>query len=107
MKRVASLLCALILFVTVLAPPAEAASTRVIVRVNGGLPVIQTICVLLRCTVNYGLGDPAGQVFLVTTASLLRGIREVIVILRFFRPTCSQGTPEYRCTARESATEVR
>jgi subtilisin family serine protease len=70
MKRAARFLSVL-LFTTMLALPAEAASTRVIVRVTGGLPVIQGICALLRCTVNYGLGDPAGQVFLISTGSLL------------------------------------
>jgi subtilisin family serine protease len=49
-----------------LGPAAPAsADTRLIVRVQG-LPVIQTVCWLLRCTVE-NLGDPLGQVFLVTT----------------------------------------
>src|SRR5689334_4102009 len=71
MKRVSRVLLSLVLFAVLLVPPAEAATTRVIVRVNGGLPVIQLICKLLGCNVNYGLGDPDGQVFLVTTGSLL------------------------------------
>ena len=70
MKRVAPLLGILFVLVTLFSPPAEAAGTRVIVRVNGGATVIQGICALLRCTVNFGLGDPAGQVFLVTSSSL-------------------------------------
>lgn len=72
MKRVHRLLItALFLFTTV--APGEAAGTRVIVRVNGGNLVIQTICRLVGCTVNYGLGDPDGQLFLVTsTTSLLQ-----------------------------------
>ena len=70
-RRFALFLLSFTLLMTMSVPPAEAASTRVIVRVNGGLPLIKTICLLLQCTVNYGLGDPAGQVFLVTTGSLL------------------------------------
>jgi hypothetical protein len=73
MKRVASLLLALVLVTTILAPPAEAAGTRVIVRVNGGQLLLQTICKVLGCTINYGLGDPNGQVFLVTFPLSLLG----------------------------------
>ena len=56
------------------ASTASAATTRVIVRVNAGLPLIKTICAVLGCTVNYGLGDPDGQLFLVTTPSLLPNV---------------------------------
>ena len=48
------------------AAPASA-DTRLIVRVQGGLPVIQSVCRLLGCAVQYNLGDPQGQLFLVTT----------------------------------------
>jgi subtilisin family serine protease len=48
------------------AAPASA-DTRLIVRVEGGLPVVQSVCQLLGCAVQYNLGDPQGQVFLVTT----------------------------------------
>jgi len=70
-RRFGLFLLSFALLMTISVPPAEAAGTRLIVRVNGGLPLIQTICKLLGCTVNYGLGDPAGQVFLITTGSLL------------------------------------
>jgi subtilisin family serine protease len=43
------------------------AATRLIVRVQGGLLPLQTICALLGCNVQYGLGDPQGQVFLITS----------------------------------------
>jgi subtilisin family serine protease len=46
------------------------ADTRLIVRVQGGATVLQAACRLLGCTVQYGLGDPDGQVFLVTAPSL-------------------------------------
>jgi len=71
MKRLASLVFAALLITVMFVPRAEAAGTRVIVRVEGGLPVIQGICLLLPCTVNYGLGDPDGQVFLVTLPASL------------------------------------
>src|SRR5712691_11240059 len=70
-RRFGLFLLSFALLMTISVPPAEAAGTRLIVRVNGGLPLIQTICTLLGCTVNYGLGDPSGQVFLITTGSLL------------------------------------
>jgi subtilisin family serine protease len=71
MKRAFRRLLPLTLVLALLAPSAEAAGTRIIVRVSGGLPLIQTVCRLLGCSVNYGLGDPDGQVFLITTASPL------------------------------------
>jgi subtilisin family serine protease len=71
MKRIAHLIVAFTLLMSVVASPASAAGTRVIVRVNGGLPLLQTVCRLLRCNVNYGLGDPGGQVFLITTPDVL------------------------------------
>ncbi len=66
MKRLIRISFALLLLAAVSATPALAASTRLIVRVNGGLPVLRSICGLVGCTVQYGLGDPDGQVFLVT-----------------------------------------
>lgn len=47
MKRAAPLLCALVLLITVLTPSAAAAGTRVIVRVSGGLPVIQSVAAVV------------------------------------------------------------
>jgi hypothetical protein len=58
------------LLLMALAAPAQA-DTRLIVRVNGGLPLLQTVCRLLNCTIQYSLGDDLGQVFLVTTPNLL------------------------------------
>jgi hypothetical protein len=53
------------LFCALAASPMQAA-TRLIVRVQS-LSLLQTACLLLGCTVQYGLGDPQGQVFLVTS----------------------------------------
>ena len=72
MKRLTRTVVGFALLMSAFASPAAAAGTRVIVRVNGGLSLIQTICVLLRCNVNYGLGDPSGQVFLITTEHVLQ-----------------------------------
>ncbi|HEY3131985.1 MAG TPA: S8 family serine peptidase [Acidobacteriota bacterium] len=67
MKRLFLLLSVLLL--GPLVTPA-AAQTRVIVRTTLGLPGLQSTCLLLGCTVKYGLGDPQGQLFLVTTSNL-------------------------------------
>jgi subtilisin family serine protease len=66
MKRVVRLVLSSILVALLSWTPAEAAGTRLIVRVSGGLRVLNSICALLGCNVNYGLGDPDGQLFLVT-----------------------------------------
>jgi len=59
------------LLLMAMAAPASA-DTRLIVRVNGGLPILQQVCRLLNCTVQYSLGDDLNQVFLVTTPNLLQ-----------------------------------
>ena len=71
MKRASRLLPLLLLALTLSATPASAAGTRLIVRVSGGLLRLKVICALLGCNVNYGLGDPNGQVFLITTTTSL------------------------------------
>ncbi len=71
MKPLARVLASLVLLFTLSIPAAEAATTRIIVRVSTGLPLIQSVCKLLGCTVNYGLGDPDGQVFLISANTLL------------------------------------
>ena len=71
MKRVTRVFLMAALVLALVVPSAQASGTRVIVRVNGGLPLIESVCKLLGCTVNYGLGDPDGQVFLVTTSTSL------------------------------------
>jgi hypothetical protein len=71
MKRVTRVVLLAALVLTLAVPPAQAAGTRIIVRVNGGLSLIQSVCKLLGCTVNYGLGDPNGQVFLISTSTSL------------------------------------
>src|SRR5258708_29217702 len=45
---------------------AASAQPRFIVRDTLGSGALQLVCSLLGCHVQYGLGDPLGQVFLVT-----------------------------------------
>src|SRR5947209_2989571 len=68
MKRRASL--SLLWLFAFWALPAQAGG-RFIVRVNGGMPTIQSICAALGCQVGLGLDGSLGQVFLVTTSDLI------------------------------------
>jgi len=61
-------LLALILLNALWAIPALA-DGRFIVRVNGGLPIIQIVCTLLDCRVAEGIDGSVGDVYLVTTSS--------------------------------------
>jgi subtilisin family serine protease len=80
MKRIARLVIAFTLLMSIAASPASAAGTRLIVRTSG-LSLIQSVCRLLGCTVNYGLGDPDGQLFLITTPNVL-SLSTFISVLR-------------------------
>lgn len=61
------ILLALVLLSAFCARPAGATG-RIIVRVNGGSPTINSICQTLGCSVAESIGDPRGEVFLVTVA---------------------------------------
>jgi subtilisin family serine protease len=82
---ISSLKCRLLLvslLFSLAAAPADAA-VRLIVRVQGGVTVLQTACILVGCDVQYPLGDDQGQVFLVTaplslTANLLLNVPGVL-----------------------------
>jgi subtilisin family serine protease len=65
------LLPGLLLLLTFLCAPAAEAQTRVIVRDSLGLPGINLSCLLAGCNVVTGLGDPDGQLFLVTFPAIL------------------------------------
>ena len=69
-KRVGWVACIIVLLITVCAPAAEA-QTRLIVRDSLGLPGLNLTCLLMGCKVVGGLGDPNGQLFLVTFPSIL------------------------------------
>src|SRR5580704_3436530 len=61
----------LLLVLSSLCVPAAQAQTRLIVRDSLGLPGINLTCLLTGCNVVTGLGDPDGQLFLVTFPPIL------------------------------------
>jgi subtilisin family serine protease len=69
-KRWGLMLFLLVMLVSLCAPAAQA-QTRLIVRDSLGLPGINLTCWLLGCNVVRGLGDPQGQLFLITLPSFL------------------------------------
>ena len=58
--------------------PSAQAQTRLIVRDSLGLSGIKLTCALLGCDVNGGLGDPQGQLFLVTFPSILNPATSIL-----------------------------
>jgi subtilisin family serine protease len=58
--------------------PAAQAQTRLIVRDSLGLPGINLTCLLTGCTVVTGLGDPNGQLFLVTFPPFLNPVTAIL-----------------------------
>jgi hypothetical protein len=69
--------CAVVLF-SLLAAPAAQAQSRLVVRDSLGLPGIKLVCALLRCQVTQSLGDPEGQLFVVTFPSILDPVTAVL-----------------------------
>jgi len=69
-------LCALLLF-GLLSVPAQA-QTRLIVRDSLGLPGLNLSCALLGCQVLQGLGDPQGQLFVVTFPRILDPVTSLL-----------------------------
>lgn len=67
------LMCAVFLLVTILPAPA-AAQTRLIVRDSLGLSGINLTCLLLGCKVVDAIGDPQGQLFVLSFPPLLSPI---------------------------------
>jgi subtilisin family serine protease len=72
--RRAGMVPCLLLVLTAFCAPAAQAQTRLIVRDSLGLPGINLTCLLMGCRVVTGLGDPDGQLFLVTLPSFLNPI---------------------------------
>ena len=66
-----------LLLVTACAPSAEA-QTRLIVRDSLGLPGLNLTCLLTGCKVVGGLGDPNGQLFLVTFPPILNPVTALL-----------------------------
>jgi subtilisin family serine protease len=68
--RLGVLPCLLLVLASLCAPAAQA-QTRLIVRDSLGLPGVNVSCLLAGCKVVTGLGDPDGQLFLVTFPAIL------------------------------------
>src|SRR5437868_3547456 len=69
----------LLLLIPLLAQPAHA-QARLVVRDSLGLSGINLTCALLGCNVVRGLGDPQGQLFLVTFPSILNPLTALLKI---------------------------
>jgi subtilisin family serine protease len=67
-----------LLFLVPLCASSAQAQTRLIVRDSLGLPGINLTCRLLGCNVVGGLGDPQGQLFVVTFPSLLNPVTALL-----------------------------
>ncbi len=70
----------LLLLLTAFCVPAAQAQTRLIVRDSLGLPGVKLVCLLTGCTVVEGLGDPNGQLFLVTLPAVLNPVTGLLNI---------------------------
>jgi subtilisin family serine protease len=70
----------LLLLLTAFCAPAAQAQTRLIVRDSLGLPGINLTCLLTGCTVVTGLGDPNGQLFLITFPAILNPVTSLLKI---------------------------
>lgn len=78
-RRAGMIACLLVLLATFCAPAAQA-QTRLIVRDSLGLPGLNLTCLLTGCRVVTGLGDPNGQLFLVTFPSILNPVTALLRI---------------------------
>jgi subtilisin family serine protease len=70
-------LCLVLLLMPLLSPQAEA-QARLVVRDSLGLRGLNLTCLLLGCNVVRGLGDPQGQLFLVTFPSILNPVTALL-----------------------------
>lgn len=78
-KRRWTLVLLVILMLGLCVPSAQAQSqTRLIVRDSLGLPGINLTCVLLGCNVVRGLGDPQGQLFVLTFPPILSPVTAIL-----------------------------
>lgn len=69
--------CALLMVLLVSAPAAQA-ETRLVVRDSLGLRGLNLTCLLLGCHVVQNLGDPDGQLFVVTLPSILDPVTGIL-----------------------------
>ena len=80
-KKFFATACLLMLSLGWCVPSAQAqapAPTRLIVRDSLGLPGINFTCVVLGCNVVRGLGDPQGQLFLITFPPILNPVTSLL-----------------------------
>jgi subtilisin family serine protease len=77
LRRAGVVPCLLLLLAAFCAPVAQA-QTRLIVRDSLGLPGINLTCLLMGCKVVTGLGDPNGQLFLVTLPAVLNPVTKLL-----------------------------
>src|SRR5438309_11818851 len=68
----------LLLFLIPLCAPSAHAQARLVVRDSLGLSGINLTCELLGCNVVRNLGDPQGQLFLVTFPSILNPVTALL-----------------------------
>ena len=78
-RRHGVMICLLLLLISFCAPPAQA-QARLVVRDSLGLSGLNLTCLLLGCNVVRGLGDPQGQLFLVTFPSILNPVTALLKI---------------------------
>jgi len=79
LRRPGMIVCLLLLLSAFCAPAAQA-QTRLIVRDSLGLPGVSLTCLLTGCKVVTGLGDPNGQLFLVTLPAILNPVTKLLQI---------------------------
>ena len=73
-----SVLVLVVLALLTLSAPAAQAQTRLIVRDSLGLSGMKLTCALLGCNVVGGIGDPQGQLFVVTFPSILNPVTAIL-----------------------------
>src|SRR5438270_1379248 len=78
-KRRGTIVCLLLLLIPLCAPPAQA-QARLVVRDSLGLSGLNLTCLLLGCNVVRGLGDPQGQLFLITFPAILNPVTALLKI---------------------------
>src|SRR5271165_7474593 len=76
--RRAGLAACLMMLLAAFCAPAAQAQTRLIVRDSLGLPGLNLTCLLTGCKVVTGLGDPEGQLFLVTFPPVLNPVTALL-----------------------------
>jgi len=79
-RRAGMVVCLLVVVVAAFCAPSAEAQTRLIVRDSLGLPSLNLTCLLTGCKVVGGLGDPNGQLFLITFPAILNPITDLLKI---------------------------